>query len=202
MARAAEKLAEAQIEEARTQGRLDASLTAGYQLMKFGFPVSGINDMGQLQPVQGNFHYVTFGISLDLPVRNKNQGTIEAAVAQSEAAKRRREFGELTVRREVAAAYAQYNNAARAAEIFRVGVREQASRNLDVVKQIYEYGAKTLIDYLNQQRQFTELENSYIDSLLDTYKGRVEIERATGSTPTGSTPTGSTLRAVPETTKR
>jgi cobalt-zinc-cadmium efflux system outer membrane protein len=192
MARAAEKLAEAQIEEARTQGRLDASLTAGYQLMKFGFPVSGINDMGQLQPVQGNFHYVTFGISLDLPVRNKNQGTIEAAVAQSEAAKRRREFGELTVRREVAAAYAQYNSATRASEIFRVGVREQASRNLDVVKQIYEYGAKTLIDYINEQRQFIELENSYIDSLLDSYKGRVEIERATASP----------LATIPQTTKR
>jgi cobalt-zinc-cadmium efflux system outer membrane protein len=165
--------------------------------MKFGFPVNGINDAGQLQPVQGNFHYVTFGVSLDLPVRNKNQGSIEAAVAQSEAAKRRREFGELTVRREVAAAYAQYNSAARAAEIFRVGVRDQASKNLDVVKQIYEYGAKTLIDYINQQRQFIEVENSYIDSLLDAYTGRVEIERATGSTPTVSTP-----RAVPETTKR
>jgi cobalt-zinc-cadmium efflux system outer membrane protein len=202
MAHAAEKLAEAQVEEARSQGRLDASLTAGYQLMKFGFPVNGINDAGQLQPVQGNFHYVTFGVSLDLPVRNKNQGSIEAAVAQSEAAKRRRDFGELTVRREVAAAYAQYNSAARAAEIFRVGVRDQASKNLDVVKQIYEYGAKTLIDYINQQRQFIELENSYIDSLLDAYKGRVEIERATGSTPAGSTPTGSTPRAVPETTKR
>jgi hypothetical protein len=38
-----------------------------------------------------------------------------------------------------------------------------------------------LIDYINQQRQFIELENSYIDSLLDSYKGRVEIERATAS---------------------
>jgi cobalt-zinc-cadmium efflux system outer membrane protein len=181
MARAAEKLAEAQIEEARSQGRLDASLTAGYQLMKFGFPVNGIDDAGQLQPVQGNFHYVTFGVSLELPARNKNQGSIEAAIAQSEAAKRRREFGELTVRREVAAAYAQYNSAARAAEIFRVGVRDQASRNLDVVKQVYESGARTLIDYINEQRQFIEVENNYIDSLLDSYKGRVEIERAIGS---------------------
>jgi len=181
LARAVEKLAEARIEDARAQGRADLSLTAGYQFMKFGFPVKGFDDSGQLRPVQGNFHYVTFGVSIDLPVRNKNQGSIEAAVAESEAAKRRREFGELTIRKEVAAAYAQYNSAARAAEIYRVGVIDQSSKNVDVVKQVYEYGAKSLIDYISEQRQFIDLENNYIDSLLDTYKGRVEVERADAS---------------------
>jgi cobalt-zinc-cadmium efflux system outer membrane protein len=180
-ARAIEKLAEAQIEQARSTGRLDASLIAGYQRMKFGFPVRGIDDAGRLQPVQGNFNYLTFGISLDLPVRNKNQGAIEAAVAQSEAVKERREFVELTIRREVAAAYARYMSTARAAEIFRVGVRDQANRNLDVVRQTYELGSKTLLDYIAEQRRYIELENNYIDALLDTYKARVEIERAVAS---------------------
>ena len=77
---------------------------------------------------------------LDLPVRNKNQGAIEAAVAESEATKQRREFAELTVRREVAAAYAQYDSAVRAEEIFRLGVRDPARANLDVVRQTYELG--------------------------------------------------------------
>jgi cobalt-zinc-cadmium efflux system outer membrane protein len=179
--RAIEKVAEAQIEQTRSTGRLDASLIAGYQRMKFGFPVRGIDDAGRLQPVQGNFNYLTFGVSLDLPVRNKNQGAIEAAVAQSEAVKTRREFVELTIRREVAAAYARYTSAARAAEIFRVGVRDQANQNLDVVRQTYELGSKTLLDYIAEQRRYIELENGYIDALLDTYKARVEIERAIAS---------------------
>jgi cobalt-zinc-cadmium efflux system outer membrane protein len=178
LARAAERLAEARIEQARAEGRLDASLTAGYQRMNFGFPVNGINDRGELRPVQGIFHYLTFGLSLDLPVRNKNQGSIEAAVAESDAAKRRREFTELTVRREVAAAYAQYGSAARAAEIFRVGVRDQAKANLDIVRQTYELGSKSLIDYIGEQRRYIELENGFIDALLDAYKARVGVERA------------------------
>jgi cobalt-zinc-cadmium efflux system outer membrane protein len=149
--------------------------------MDFGYPLSGVNDAGQLSPIQGTFHYLTFGVSLDVPVRNKNQGTIEAALAEAEAAKRRREFGELTVRREVASAYAQYNSAVRAAEIFRVGVKEQAGANLDVVRQTYELGSKTLIDYISEQRRFIDLENGYIDALLDTYKARVEVERAVAS---------------------
>jgi cobalt-zinc-cadmium efflux system outer membrane protein len=180
-ARAAERLAEAQIEQARATGRLDAELMAGYQRMNTGFPIRGINDAGQLQPVQDVFHFLTFGISLDLPVRNKNQGAIEAAIAGAEAAKQRREFAELTIRREVASAYARYERVARAMEIFRVGVRGQANMNLDVIRQTYELGSKTLLDYIAEQRRFIELENDYINALLDTYQARVEIERTVAS---------------------
>jgi len=183
LVRAAEGFAAARIEQARAEGKLDASLIAGYQRMDFGYPLNGINDAGQLRPIQGTFHYFTFGVSLDLPVRNKNQGAIEAAVAEAEAAKRRREFAELTVRREVASAYAQYTSAARAAEIFRAGVRDQANANLDVVRQTYELGSKTLIEYISEQRRFIDLETGYIDALLDTYKARVEVERAVASSP-------------------
>jgi cobalt-zinc-cadmium efflux system outer membrane protein len=180
-ARAAESLAAAQIEQARAKGRPDASLSVGYQRMSSGFPVNGINDRGQLAPVMGTFHTVTAGVSISLPVRNKNQGTIEAAVAQSDAAKSRREFAELTVRREVASAYARYTSAARAMEIYRVGVQGQAETNLKVVQKTYELGARTLLDYIAEQRRFIDVENSFIDAVLDTYQARVEIARAAGS---------------------
>jgi cobalt-zinc-cadmium efflux system outer membrane protein len=150
--------------------------------MNSSFPVNGINDAGQLRPVQDVFHFLTFGVSLDLPVRNKNQGGIEAAAANLAAAQSRREFMELTVRREVAASYARYTSAARAMEIYRVGVRDQARQNLEVVRQTYELGAKTLLDYISEQRRFIELENQFIDSILETYRARVEIERATAAT--------------------
>jgi cobalt-zinc-cadmium efflux system outer membrane protein len=181
LAKAAESFAEARIEQARSEGRLDASLTAGYQRMDSSYPLNGINDAGQLSPIRSTFHYFTVGVSLELPVRNKNQGGIEAAVAEAEGAKRRREFLDLTVRREVASAYALYNSTARAAEIFRVGVKDQANVNLDVVRQTYELGSKTLIDYLGEQRRFIDLQNGYIDALLDTYKARVEVERSIAS---------------------
>jgi len=180
-ARAVESWADARIEQARAEGRLDASLSAGYEHMTFGFPVRGIDDAGRLQPVAGGFHYLKFGISLDLPVRNKNQGAVEAAVAESEAAKRRREFAELAVKHEVASAYTQYERSVRAMEIFRVGVNEQAKANLDVVRQTYELGSKTLIDYLVEQRHFIDLENDFIDAQLAAYDARVQMARATAS---------------------
>jgi outer membrane protein, heavy metal efflux system len=179
--RAAENLAVARIDQARAEGRTDASLNAGYQRMETGFPLRGIDDLGALSPIMKKMNIATFGVTISLAVRNKNQGLIEAAFAESEAATHRREFAELTVRREVASAYAQYERAARAMEIFRVGVREPARANLDVVRQTYELGSKTLIDYIGEQRRFIELENDYIDTELAVYNARVEIARASAS---------------------
>ncbi len=181
LARAVERLAEARIVEARVAGKPDASINAGYQRMNSSFPVLGINDANQLQPVQDVFSFLTLGVTISLPVRNKNQGAIEAAVADAEAAKRRREFTELTILREVAASYAQYERAARAMEIYRVGVKEQSSTNLDVIRQTYELGSKTLLDYITEQRRYIEFENEYIDALLATYLARIDIARASAS---------------------
>jgi outer membrane protein, heavy metal efflux system len=180
-ARIAETLAEAQIEQARSEGRFDASLSAKYELMNFGFPQRGFDEAGRLVPINGRFHSVAVGVNLLLPVRNRNQGAIEAAVAEKEAATRRREFTELTVRREVASSFARYEQSMRAAEIYRVGVRDQANANLQVVRQTYELGSKTLLDFIAEQRRFIEVETSFIDSLLETYLAGVDIDRATAS---------------------
>lgn len=179
--RAVEDLSDAQIEQARSEGWLDAGVSAGYQRMNFSFPLNGITDTGELGPIQDIYHSFTFGVTLRLPVRNRNQGAIEAAVANRQAAQKRREFAELIVRREVAAAYARYESSARAMEIFRVGVQGQANANLDVVRQTYELGARNLIEYLVEQRQFIELEKEFIDQQLSVYQARVEILRATAA---------------------
>ena len=180
-ARALEYVAEARIAQARSEGRLDASLTGKYELMNFGFPQQGLNASGELAPIQGRFHSLAVGVTLDVPVRNRNQGAIAAAVAEKAAATQRRQFTELTVQREVAAALARYQSAARAAEIYRVGVQGQASTNLDVIRQTYELGSKTLLDVIAEQRRFIETQTGYIEALVNTYQARVEIERATAS---------------------
>jgi cobalt-zinc-cadmium efflux system outer membrane protein len=180
-ARALEDLAQARIVQAQSQGRLDASLKGKYDLMNSGFPQQGFNANGELVPIQGRFHSLSIGVTLDLPVRNRNQGAIAAAVAEKSAAAQRRQFAELTVQREVASALARYQSAARAAEIYRVGVQGQANANLDVIRQTYELGSKTLLDVIAEQRRFIETQTGYIEALVNTYQARVEIERATAS---------------------
>lgn len=177
-ARAVVDLAEARIEQARAQGKPDASVSAGYQRMNSGFPFRAFDENARLTPIRSRFHFVTFGVTVSLPVFNKNQGAIEAAVEEKIAAQKRLEFGELTVRRETAAAFARYERAARAMEIYRVGVERQAETNLGVVRQTYELGSKTLLDYIAEQRRFIEIKEDFIDAQFETYLARVEILRA------------------------
>src|SRR6185295_15833084 len=86
-ARPAEKLASAQIEQARTEGKVDASIFAGYERMSSGFDVFGFSEAGARVPVMGVFHNLTFGVRLSLPVRNRNEGNVEAALSSAEAAR-------------------------------------------------------------------------------------------------------------------
>lgn len=180
-ARSAERLAEARVEEARSRGRADAEVRAGFQRMSTGFPLGGVDDAGRLAPIENTVNSVTFGVTVTLPVRDKNAGATEAALASLDAARKRREFLELTARREVAAAYASYEASARASEIYRVGVRGQAGQNLAVIRKTYELGSKTLLDYIAEQRRYIELENDYVDSLLETYRARVRVALASAA---------------------
>lgn len=177
-ARSVEQLAAAKIEQARSEGRIDASVKAGYQRMNSSFPLSGYDDQGLLRPIQDVFRFFTFGIEINLPVRNRNQGAVAAAQFEREAAQRRIEFGELTIRREVSAAFARYNRAARSLSIFQNGVRDQANSNLQVIWQTYEFGSRSLLDYISEERRFLDVENELIDAGFETYAANIEIMRA------------------------
>ncbi len=178
--RAAESLAAAQTEQARIEGKIDASVFANYQRMNFGYDIRGFNAAGALVPVTGVFHYATIGVRLTLPTRNKNQGNIEAALAAAEAARKRREFAELVVRNEVAAVYARLERADAAVSLYRDRVRESAMRNVDVLRQAFTLGQRTMFDYIAEQRRFIEIETGYTDLLKENLDAHFEIERVTG----------------------
>ncbi len=180
-ARSVEQLAAAKIEQAKSEGRIDAGFKSGYQRMNSSFPLSGYDDHGVLRPIQDVFHFFTFGVEINLPVRNRNQGAVEAAIFEQEAAKRRVEFGELTIRREVATAFARYNRAARVLSIFQNGVRDQANANLQVIWQTYGLGARSLLEYIAEERRFLDVENELIDAELETYNANIDVLRATNS---------------------
>lgn len=176
-----EKLADARIEQLKSEGRLDASIKGGYRRVRMGFPLNGIDEFSGLRPIESVFRSFTFGIELDLPVRNRNQHAVEAAKLDGQAAQSRSEFGELTIRREVASAFARYNAAARALAIFQNGVRDQASSNLQVIWQTYELGSRSLIEYLTEERRYLDIENEVVDAALETYIANIEVMRAVNS---------------------
>jgi cobalt-zinc-cadmium efflux system outer membrane protein len=180
MATFATELARARVEKERAEGRYDVGLFGQYQRQSMGFDLNGINSAGQLQPIMDVFHYLTFGVSITLPVRNRNQGNIAAAQAELEGAGQRRQAAELLVRQEVETAYTQYDAALRAETIYATEVLGTARRNLDVIRQSYTLGRGTLLDVIAEQRRLIELEMGYTEVVKDRWDAAVEVQRAVG----------------------
>lgn len=179
-ARADAAVARAKIRREEAEGRWDASVNVGYQRQDFGFGLDGLTASGQTRPIQDVFHYFGAGVSITLPVRNRNQGNIAAARAEAEAGDRRLEFAVLTVRQEVEAAFRQHEAARRGLVIYERGVRDVARRNLDVVRQSYGLGRGSLLDVIAEQRRYIEVENGYTEALKQVYDAAVELRRAVG----------------------
>ena len=80
VARADAAMARARIRKEEAEGRWDASVSVGYQRQDFGFGgLRGVASNGTLQPIQDIFHYFGAGVTVTLPVRNRNQGNVAAA---------------------------------------------------------------------------------------------------------------------------
>ncbi len=181
MARLEESLGEARVDKERAEGRFDASLFTQYQRQNTGFDLMGTDAAGRSRPIQDVFHMVTFGVSVTLPVRNRNQGNVTAARAELEGAQRRREATDLMVRQEVASAYAQHEAAARAEDIYGRQVLGTARRNLDIIRQSYQLGRGSLLDVIAEQRRLIELEIGYTDVLKQRWDAAVDVQRALGA---------------------
>ena len=179
-ARAEVAVAQAKVRKEQAEGRWDASVNVGYQRQDFGFNLKGLTDSGSTRQIQDVFHYFGAGLTVTLPVRNRNEGNVAAANAEMTAAERRREFSELIARQEVAAALAQYEAARRTVELYERGVRGVARANVDVVRQSYGLGRATLLDVIAEQRRYIEVENGYTDVLRQAWDASVDVERAIG----------------------
>jgi len=175
-----EHLAAARVEKERAEGRLDASLFGQYQRQETGFDVKGFDSGGRLRPIMDTFNMVTVGVSIVLPVRNRNQGNITAATAELEGARQRRQATDLVVREEVSAAYAQYDAAERAKDIYAVQVLDTARRNLGVIRQSYTLGRGSLLDVIAEERRLIELELGYTEVLKQRWDAAVDVLRAIG----------------------
>lgn len=138
---------------------------------------------------------LTFGMSVDIPVFNRNQGEIASATGEQQQATRNREFLESTIKRDVAVAYRKYRAAAETLVIYSVQIIPRSEENLKAVQQAYGFGEFSVFDVVNEQRRLIENITNYNQALRDYYNALNELETALGTTipPTGLIPVSSIL---------
>jgi cobalt-zinc-cadmium efflux system outer membrane protein len=133
---------------------------------------------------------LTFGVSVDIPIFNRNQGEIASATGERLQAARQREFLETTVKRDVAVAYRKYRAAAESLVLYSTQILPRSEENLRSVRAAYGFGEFSVFDVVNEQRRLTESVTGYNQALRDYYNALNELETALGSPipPTGFAP--------------
>ncbi len=174
-------LANAQLRLDRAEGKPDASIFGGYERPSSGFSQRAFDAAGNLSPIRQTFNYATFGLDISLPLLNRNQGAAVADTAAIRAARNQVAAVDLNLRHEVAQNLVRFSGAQARLAVYRTGVRDQASRNLDVVRQAYSYGRTTFLDVIAEQRRYIDIETGYTDILLGAYVARIALEQAVGT---------------------
>jgi cobalt-zinc-cadmium efflux system outer membrane protein len=181
MQHANEVLANAELRSDKAIGKPDASIFGGYERPNSGFSQEAFNAAGNLSPIRQSFNHVVFGLNINLPVFDRNQGAAIADSAAIRAAQSQITAVNLTLRHEVTQNLIRFNGAQARVAVYRSGVRDRASHNLDVVRQTYGYGRSTLLDVIAEQRRYIDIETGYTNILLDAYLARASLEQAVGT---------------------
>jgi len=174
LARLIEDVAQAGLRLARAQGRPDITAFSRYTKSSAVFddtPIGVLRDKDRL---------LTFGVSIGIPIFNRNQGAKAEAEAAIVQARKRREFAESVVRSEVAAAFARYEAAKNSLAIFEQGVLDRSAQNIRSIRGAYEIGAFRITDLLVEQRRFIDLQREFIEALAERYRALAELQAAMG----------------------
>jgi cobalt-zinc-cadmium efflux system outer membrane protein len=179
--RANEAMAAADLRQQKAEAKPDASFSASYERPDSGFAQRAFDSAGNLRPIRQTFNYAVFGLEINLPAFNRNQGAIAAETAAIKSARSQIVAVDLGLRHEVTQNLVRFDGAQARVAVYRSGVRDQAARNLDVVRQTFNYGRIRLLDVIAEQRRYIDIETGYTDVLFDAYAARVALEQAVGT---------------------
>ena len=124
---------------------------------------------------------VVFGVTVPLPLFNRNQGGVLRAGAEHRAAVARVNSAELRARLEIQQALnAVDTNQARVEYIEREHLTN-ARESVELTLAAYRLGEGSLIDFLDAQRSFRETQRIYNRALFDQRISRFELAMALGT---------------------
>ncbi|HEX7331125.1 MAG TPA: TolC family protein [Pyrinomonadaceae bacterium] len=171
------EVAQAGLRLARSYGVPDVTPFTRYSQVRSVFdntPVGVLRDRDKL---------LTFGVSVGIPVFNRNQGAKAEATTAINQAERRREFVEAVVRTEVQSSFARYEAARAAVSTFEQGVIPRSSENIRTIRAAYQIGAFSITDLLVEQRRLVDAQREFTEALAEQYRALADIHAAIGARP-------------------
>ena len=171
-----ERLGSARINLAKSQATPNVAAAVRYSRSK------GFIDLPESigGAIADNDSELTFGVSIDIPIFNRNQGGIASATGEQVQATRSREFLEATIKRDVAVAYRQYRAAAEKLVLYATQILPRSEANLQTVRAAYGFGEFSVFEVVAEQRRLNESVTGYNQTLRDYYTALAQLETALG----------------------
>lgn len=168
-----ENLATAGLRLARAQGKADLT---GYTRYTQGRAVFD-DPRG---PFSQRDRSLSFGVTITVPVFNRNQGAkAEAAIAIRQA-QERRVFYEQIVKSEVVAAFQRLEASRRSVSTLEGSVIPRSLQNVATVRQVYEIGELKITDLIAEQRRLLDANRDLTDALAERYRAQADLFIAAG----------------------
>ncbi|MEO7539565.1 MAG: TolC family protein [Pyrinomonadaceae bacterium] len=170
-----EHLAGAGLRLVRAQSRPDISATARYSQNRSVFD----DPRGEYFQKDRS---LTFGISIGLPVFNRNQGAKAEAEIAIRQAQERRTFAQQVVRNEIIIAFQRIEAANRALNTLETSVLPRSRDNVEVVRRVYEIGEVKVTDLIAEQRRLLDANRDLTATLTERYRAQADLFIALGLT--------------------
>lgn len=177
-ARIGERLGSARINLARSQAVPNVAASVNYSRSKSILEFPARLGGGSFPNLDNS---LIFGVAVEIPVFNRNQGAIASALSEQTQATRTREFLETTIKRDVAVAYRGYRASAEKLVLYATQILPRSEANLQTVRSAYGAGEFSVFDTVNEQRRLTESVTGYNQSLQEYYKALTDLENALGT---------------------
>lgn len=128
----------------------------------------------------GDFNALGFGIAIELPFHDRNQGNI----AHSQVAVRQAVESEIQARvsvlTDVVTAYASFQTNEKVIALYQSGYLEQARQSLETTQYVYQRGSGSLLDLLDAERTYRATQLAFRQALAAYMTSAQQINFAVG----------------------
>ena len=167
-------------EQLKSERRFDLAVYGGYMRMRSGFSQMGLAPDGSPVPIEGTFNNLVVGAMIDLPLFNRNQGSVAAADLRAASAQQLVEARKLAVAAEIESETARLRAAATAVRAFTQRSRDLARQNVEVVREAHSLGRHTLLEVVMEQQRYLEVEMAYTEALMELLDAHAAWQAAIG----------------------
>ena len=128
----------------------------------------------------GENNTLLFGITIPLPLSDRNQAAIARAVAEEKVAQTEAAQHRQRVLAEVESAWAAWQTARGRVAAVESSLLPQAAESLEIARAAYRDGAIGLLEYLETQRTLADVRHEHARSLFEAHASRLMLELAVG----------------------